>query len=171
MTAIVKNTVQVYGLPRSGTNFVEWALINNFYHIQYANYDCYDFNPIIPRKKWAIKHSLEPNFYYSDNLIIIFKPIEEYLISYKKWNTNKYDENVVKSTYNSYMKYVNNLYENYKNNVLLINYNDAYNFYEKFITDINYKFKLHIKEKIIKPENRLDKGGAKVRQTSRKFKK
>jgi hypothetical protein len=68
-----KNLIQVYGLPRSGTNFVEWTLQKYFSQINYQNIFLNETD--IPKlkkyqNKIALKHSY-PNLNHSEYAIII----------------------------------------------------------------------------------------------------
>ena len=55
---VVKNGIQVFGLPRSGTNFIKWPLKNNFKNIFYNNLYM-DYK----NKQISVKHYF-PSFIY-----------------------------------------------------------------------------------------------------------
>jgi hypothetical protein len=86
------NSVQVFGLPRSGTNLLEY-MIRNYFNIEYNNlYKICDIQIYNKFKKInALKHS-KP-FIDNNKIIIIYK--EEYLKSksaihyFKDYNTQK----------------------------------------------------------------------------------
>ena len=169
----MKNTVQIYGLPRSGTNFAEWTLKEYFKDIKYENlYKKCDVEKInIYGAYVAAKHSY-PSFEFSDNIIVIYKDLNKWGKSYKKWLRER-----ARGRTDSIEKWsdkddILEIWENYLNkakelnikNCIIISHDELYNNYKNNIKLFSKKFNLKLKEKeIILPKNCLDKGGAKVK--------
>ena len=81
------NTIQVFGLPRSGTNFLEWSIVNYIDNIDYENK--YQACDVMGLKKYgkriSLKHSL-PTHNHSKYVIVIYKDFEKWSKSYKRYS-------------------------------------------------------------------------------------
>lgn len=114
------NEFQVFGLPRSGTNLIEYILIH-YFDLNYKNIYCEKNNTSMKLyncdKKYAIKHQIP--FINNNKIIIIYK--ELYL---KNISSNNYFDNysTKQQTYHEYLNYI----ERFKNNasVLIIKYEE-----------------------------------------------
>ena len=161
----MRNLIQVFGLPKSGTNFIEWMLINNFSNIKYKN--IYVKENIISyptiNNTYILKHSY-PNLKYSEFAIVVYKSFNDWCKSMKK----AYPES--KPTKKTYNKYLNKSKELSTDKVLIVDYLYAYQNYEELIFKISKMIKVKPNNKIIKPKNRLNRGGASVKETNEKFK-
>lgn len=95
----MKNTIQVFGLPRSGTNFLEWSIIEYFDGIKYVNiYEICDVSGLnIFGNNAAVKHSL-PKLKYSDHIVVIYKDFEKWSKSYKKWSNREPKKEIWENT-------------------------------------------------------------------------
>lgn len=163
-----KNLIQVYGLPRSGTNFVEWTLVNNFADLKYKNVYIPQGSDRIPpiissvrRGKMAIKHSY-PSLQYSKYAIVIYKEWDLFSVSFKKWaNRNCPVE--------QYEKYLNIAKSLNSERCLLVEHSWSYNNYTSFVDKISEKFKVKKNNIIKKPLNRLNMGGAICQETGKIF--
>lgn len=158
---IQKNKIQVYGLPRSGTNFLEWSLVNNFKNLEYKNYYSKPDIKEIPRTKVAIKHNF-PNLHDSQFCIVIYKDWPIFQDSYKKWA--KKDLN--KKTYDLYISKAKKL--DHKR-VLIFNHSWLCKNYVLGMKMISKKFEVELNEVIKQPLNVLDKAGASSKQQKNKF--
>jgi hypothetical protein len=159
----MKNTVQIYGLPRSGTNFLEWSIMNNFHDIVYRNYIETTEIKEIPRNKVSVKHQL-PSYKYSDKIIVIYKKWDEFIKSYKKWANKE----ISRDAYDTYIKKAKSM--NPKRTIIF-EHSWLVENYEQGMRTVAEKFNLKIKDKIIQPNRRLDKGGAKCKQSKQVYKK
>jgi|TARA_Y100000310_G_scaffold336657_1_gene421803 hypothetical protein len=148
----MKNTVQIYGLPRSGTNFLEWSIINNFYNIVYNAYTETPEIKELPRPKVAAKHQM-PSFKHSDKIIVIYKKWNAYIKSYKRWDKNLSDENIIKGVYDSYLQKAKSLDSS---KTIIFEHSWLVENYEQGMKIIEEKFDLKMKDKIVQPKNRLN---------------
>jgi len=151
----VKNTIQIFGLPRSGTNFLEWSIIEYFDNIKYENkYKICDveglnrYNHII-----ALKHSF-PTLDHSDYIIVIYKDFEKWSKSYKKWSKQEPKKEIWENYLNTANKIDNK-------RCLIISHEELVYNYEEIIKKISKKFNLSLKDKlIIKPDGYFNRGGS-----------
>lgn len=157
----MKNLIQVFGLPRSGTNFMEWTIVNNFKNIRYKNLyaegnveNFYTYG-----SKESIKHNY-PSLNYSKYAIVIYKKFEIWKQSMIKYNKDQFAK---KSVYNKYLKKAEELDENF---VLIYDHQHVMNDYFDVLNEISNKFNIEKIDDPQKPKYRLDKGGANARQTS-----
>ena len=159
-----RNLIQVFGLPRSGTNFMEWTLNNNFTDVNYVNiYTKCDTQGLREFGKiCALKHSY-PNFNYSNYVLVIYKTYDEWVKSTKKDGRGSASQEI----YDEYLKIANTLP---KDKCLLVSFKDAYNNYESLVNIIGELINVKPKEIITKPTGRLTRGGAGAGETNEKFK-
>jgi len=151
----MKNTIQVFGLPRSGTNFLEWSIVEYFDNIKYENnYKVCDVEGLNKHNKHvALKHSL-PTLKYSDYIIVIYKNFERWSKSYKKWSR----ESPKKKIWENYLESAHKLDSE---RCLIILHEELFINYEDTIKKISKKFNLALKDKpIIKPDGYFNRGGA-----------
>lgn len=152
----MKNTIQVYGLPRSGTNFLEWSLVEYFEDLHYENkYEKCDVKGIVNyTKPTALKHC-HPNLKHSDFVIVIYKEYDKWVKSYKKWSGKKAE----KSVWETYLKKANEIDEKF---CMIISHDTLYNKYENTLNDVSNKFNLKMikDKKILKPTGIMNRGGA-----------
>jgi hypothetical protein len=78
-----RNKIQVYGLPRSGTNFIEWTLRNNFYNVDYNNIAATNEVKGSGPHETLLKHNY-PTLDNSDGVIVIYKEFDEWKRSLKR---------------------------------------------------------------------------------------
>ena len=112
------NKVQVFGLPRSGTNFIEWTLQNNF-NITYNN--LYDVCNTVGLNEFGQRNALKHNYPILDRCdfaIVIYKTFEQWQKSMAKDKRGLCE----RSTYDKYLEIANNLP---KDRVLVISFDDA----------------------------------------------
>lgn len=77
-------TIEIFGLPRSGTNYLQFMVRQNF-ACHYENK--YDFNTYL-RKKTALKHC-KPVNNGSTLFLLILKNEQNFINSYKKWDKKR----------------------------------------------------------------------------------
>jgi len=162
------NKIQVFGLQRSGTNFMEWSLINNFKDLDYKIIPYYEseflgniegmaqFN-----RPQSIKHLL-PVMDYSDYVIGIYKDFDSWLVSVKKSGHIK-NHNLSEKIHNEWLNKFNELP---KKKSILINHSEMVKNYEETLLSISNKFKINLNDNIIYPENKMNK---KAQQTNIKY--
>ena len=160
----MKNTIQVFGLPRSGTNFLEWSIIEYFDGIKYVNiYEICDVSGLnIFGNKAAVKHSL-PKLKYSDHIVVIYKDFERWSKSYKKWSKREPKKEI-------WEKYLKKSSEIDVKRCLIISHDELVSNYKETLIKISRKFNLPLKNKpIIKPEGYFNRGGAKSQPIKNKI--
>lgn len=161
-----RNIIQVFGLPRSGTNFMEWTLNNNFSSVNYINIyvnKC-DTKGLKEYGKWnALKHSY-PNLNYSDYALVIYKSFDEWVKSMKKDRSRRGKPS--EETYNEYLRIANELP---KDKCIIVSFDYAYTNYEDLVKQIGTLIQIEPNEKIIQPSGRLNRGGAGAEETNEKF--
>lgn len=160
----MKNTVQIYGLPRSGTNFLEWTLKEYFKNIKYKDFygkcDVKQLN--IYNKNVAIKHCY-PSFKFSDKVIVIYKDYEKWNKSYRNWS----HKNGIIEVWENYLKKSKELDSD---NCIIISHDELYCNYKNSINLFSKKFNLELNEKeILLPKNRFNKGGSRAKPNSKQI--
>jgi hypothetical protein len=146
-----KNKIQVFGLPRSGTNFIEYTIQNNFEGIEY--HKLFDKPNVVgdnmnKKQRQSVKH-LYPTLSYSDYVIIIYKDYVDWVKSIKKvgWDLD--------ISYDEYLRYLFIGYSLPEERRIIINHRWAVENYEQMLNDISDKFGLDIKKDWVQPEKRF----------------
>jgi len=163
-----RNLVQVFGLPRSGTNFIEWTLNNNFYGINYINLyqKCNTKGLSEYRKHVALKHSY-PTLDYSDYAIVIFKEYKNWVDSIKRGSSRgKSRGSAPLKTYDEYLKRAQSLDQG---RTLIVQFTQSYNNYGYLITQISDLVKIAPVVDFKQPQHRLNRGGADSSETGEIF--
>lgn len=160
-----KNKIQVFGLQRSGTNYMEWTLKYNFENIDYKNIYIDGNIPgyIRYKERQIVKHTW-PTLDYSDFCIIIYKNFNDWkksMIKYKK------EDFIDIKIYNEFIEKSKKLN---KNKTLIFEHKYVVNNYIKTIDKISEKFNIKKNKNIIIPEYRVNSYGANVEMTKIKFK-
>lgn len=154
----MKKSIQVYGLPRSGTNYLEYLIRNNIdcnYTNEYKeNSPYFEF-----RTKVALKHT-KPDESYADYHVIILKKSGNFINSYVNWKKCNRNEAI-----ETYKKAINDYLKFYKDNInscIIIFHEDLINNENIFIEKLKDKFNLKQKtNEIICTEKRMNKSGGK----------
>ena len=98
------NKIQVYGLPRSGTNFIEWSLMNNFKDLIYYLGNTYtDVEGLFFYKQeivTSVKHCY-PSLDKCEFALVICKDFENWKSSMDKLGWSRGNEQEV---YDEYLK-------------------------------------------------------------------
>lgn len=163
MTEQEKNIVQVYGIPRSGTNFVEWSLVNNFVNLEYKNiYIDLPANKLLFKTN-IVKHQY-PSFDYSDYVVVIYKKFENSQKSYSKWSGRR--EPLSRELYDEYLLKARTLSPR---KTIIFEHSWLVDNYQKGMEQISNKFDLKLKDQITQPLNRMNKAGALAQQTHRRY--
>lgn len=151
------NDVQVFGLPRSGTNFIEWSLKNNFIDVKYSNlYEekkNIDIKMLQKFKDMAVKHQY-PSFKYSNKIIVIYKEWDKWIESYRRW---EYGGHFPKKEYDKYLEISRNLDPA---KTIILEHTWAFLNYKEAMLSISNKFGFKPKEEIVQPTGYMNKGGA-----------
>ena len=168
------NKIQVFGLPRSGTNFIEWSLLNNFDNVVYNNYNVrYSvsgeirdyYKKIGVNGRILTKHCM-PDQSLSYKRIIVYKEYIPWILSMEKYRPDMFNSRQYRNAYEVFAEYTNNLPHE---NTLIFEHSTVVNNYNSAMKEIAKEFNIVLKEYIEQPIYRLDKGGAKSKQTGRKF--
>tara|TARA_R110000803_G_scaffold50108_1_gene104103 strand:- start:721 stop:1191 length:471 start_codon:yes stop_codon:yes gene_type:complete len=118
MTTKTKDMIiQVYGLHRSGTNYIEYLIRNNIKNNNYERKEAYnEFTGQLD----SLKHCY-PDINAAKYHICIFKPLNQWLLSHEKYTPKKINNPV--QTYVEWESIFKGFA--YKNpNVVLIDYNE-----------------------------------------------
>lgn len=162
------NKIQVYGLPRSGTNFVEWSLVNNFENLEYKN--VYNFCEIQEYPKKALlpysnkiveKHNY-PKLEICNFAIVIFKKWDLFSDSYYRWAGSR----LPKQIYDRFLDKANDLD---KSKIIIFEHTWLVENYAEGLRMISDKFSIKLKDKIAQPKNELDKSGADCKEKKNAF--
>lgn len=153
---MVKSDIQIWGLPRTGTNYLEYLIINNV-NCTYINShkklsDYFKYN-----SKVALKHT-KPSNTHSKYHIILLKTSGNFIKSFTKWKKCSVNEAIItyKKAICDYIKFYN---EN-KDQCVIVFHEDLINNEKLFISKIIHKFNLRQRSKdIISIDKRMDKSG------------
>lgn len=155
----IYNNIQVYGLQRSGTNFLEWTLLNNFTDVNYKRYTEYDKVVKSPYKGLAkyneyqsIKHTT-PCLDFSANIVAIYKPVNEWIDSIQK-SGHCVNINLAIESYEQWhrdLKKVPNL------NKVSYSHKEFIEYYFDILHVIQDKFRVTLNENLIQPKKRFNK--------------
>ena len=115
---IQEELIQVWGLWRSGTNFIEYLVRNNIQNHNYTNRYAYS---VFTSNQDALKHTL-PNISKAKYHICVYKPFDVWIESYNKdgGQRTKYPERV----YYDWLSKVTDFKDKHPDRVALVNYND-----------------------------------------------
>jgi hypothetical protein len=151
------NTLQVYGLPRSGTNFIEWSIINNFIGVKYnpmnLPIDIPELRVCKNRTITAAKHTL-PNLKAAPFALAIYKDYEEWIKSLEKNRMITGEEQIA---YQKFMDAANSLDPT---KCLILNHKWCVENYEECLKKISEFFKIELKKEIEIPRNHFGMNGA-----------
>lgn len=153
-----KNIVQVYGIPRSGTNFVEWSLVNNFVNLEYKNIYGKKSEPF----NFSITKHHYPSLEHSKFAIVIYKEFKASQESYKRWCGKTLNRKI-------YDEYLSRARALDPRKTIIFEHSWLVDNYQEGLKQISDKFGLKLKDKTTQPFNRMDKGGASAKQTNRKY--
>ena len=141
------NKVQIFGLQRSGTNFMEWSLLNNFKDVDYKNFYLPSKIPGYIRfnENQVLKHHY-PTLEYSDYAFVVYKDWKDWtesMIRYRKRDFIKRD------IYNEYLKIARALPSDktlvYEHSYIMKNY-------KKVLKEMSEKFDLELVDNITIPK-------------------
>lgn len=151
----------IYGLPRTGTNYLEYLVLNNL-KCEYktifrkkSKYFEYDEG-----SKVSLKHTKPKIIKDCNCYILVLKNREQFLISAKKWRW--YDSETLNEVYNNMLADYKRFYLNNKEKCLIIFHENLINNEEKFIKTISDKFNIEMNEKFVKTDMRMNKDGGKT---------
>ena len=143
--------IDVFGLPRSGTNFLQWSLRNNFEDVELDGNEIVinDVQPPIP-KLIHKKHTL-PKL-ESDGCIVIYKEFIEWTESLERFKKNMW------FPYNlsTWEKYLDTARELPKDKTLIVEHSWCVENYEELLSIISNKFGVKLKEDWEKPIYRFN---------------
>lgn len=155
----VYNKVQIFGLQRSGTNFIEWTLNNNFIDANYKRFT--EHHKIVKgnyqglarfNQYQSIKHT-RPTLKFSDYIIAIYKPLDQWLESIIKSN-HCLDIELSKKSYNIWHQDLVNIPKEKK---IVYSHKQFYDRYDIILNEIASKFEITLNNNITYPKYRLDK--------------
>jgi len=142
------NNIQVFGLPHSGTNFVEWSLRNNFIGLDYKVIPSVNNVDGSYPKDTLLKHNY-PTLKYSNYAILIYKPFDEWQKSLKKhgWSFGV--------TQYGYQKYIDSA-KALGDNCYIIDWKWCCNNYLEFLSNIKDKFGVKLIDNPTQPMHRMN---------------
>ncbi len=133
--------IQVWGLHRSGTNFVEYILRNN---IKNSNYERREVRSQFHGKRDALKHTY-PDITKAKYHICIYKNDNQWVESH-----DRYDMKKLINPRDDYWKWVNlvqDFKKEYPDNVVRVNYNDFIGkelyYFRKWQSEMNWQFEFN----------------------------
>lgn len=145
---------RVYGLPRSGTNFLEYLIRNNT-DLEYKNE--FGISPYFGKYS-AIKHC-KPKDDDKDLYILIFKNKNNFTISYNKWRKTPKDK--ILKMYDIAMNDYVEFYKNNKNKTVIIAYEQLIGNEIKLLNHLSTEYGVGLTKDIDIPKKRMDKSGGK----------
>lgn len=146
--------VRVYGLPRTGTNFLEYLIRHNT-NCEYVNE--YGANTYL-KERTAIKHCA-PQDDGKDLYIIIVKNKDNFTQSFRKWCKNKVKDidALYENASDDYIKF----YEANKDKTIILSYEQLLGNEVKFMEHLRDNYNVKINEKIDIPVKRMNRSGGK----------
>ena len=145
------NKIQVFGLPRSGTNFIEWTLRHNFIGLEDYSvmHECQnDVDGSSPY--WIDFKHTTPKLTHSDYAIVIYKEYDVWLESIKKMGW------ITKVTPESHQKYIDDAKALDSTKVLVVEHTWCTHNYHKLLDRISIKFGVELREDWHQPTKRVD---------------
>ena len=153
---MMKNKIQIYGLKKSGTNFLEFSLVKNFPEVGYFNAYPSDGRPFM-----ALKH-YRPNMDEAEQgIIYIYKDFDKWVPSV----TREYPGDRL-AQWREFLDLVKTFDES---KCLILNHGWCVDNFEEMLRLIADKFNLTMPEEPIKPTMYLDKGGANATELNREY--
>ena len=148
MSMRLYNKIQVFGLPRSGTNFIEWTLRNNFgMDVSPMHEIQNDVEGSFPY--WTdFKHGY-PTLSHSQFAVVIWKDYDEWKESIKRQG---WVYQVSKETHQKYIDKGIELGEN----CIVVNHRWAVENYNELLNTISSKFGVKLVDNPIQPNKRID---------------
>ena len=162
----LRNTIQVYGLPRSGTNFIEWSLVENFRYIRYEN--IYEQCAIKEVRRWlpkdddtiAVKHQY-PSFDHANKIIVIYKDWGVWIESFNRWAQTHGNNSFPRKIYDNYLKVAESLDPE---RTMILQHSHSVKNFSSVMHSISEKFGLITRPELKQPMLVLDKGGARCQE-------
>ena len=133
--------IGVFGLPRSGTNYMEWTLQNNFVEIELpkVEFELNDVQPYIP-KVIHRKHTY-PSLKELDGCVVIYKSFIDWIESLERFKkTMWFPYNLTSWEY-----YLDKARELPKEKTLIVEHRWCVNNYETLVSNISDKFGVKLK--------------------------
>ena len=154
----MKNKIQVFGLQRSGTNFIEWTLRNNFMDLKYDGSISSIGN--VKGDMWfgqnqSLKHCL-PTLEHSDYAIIIWRDYDEWITSVNRAFPHcEYR----KSDWYRWITYAYNFGMENKGKVMIVEHKWVVQNYEIFLKAVSKLFNTQLKKDWVQPMNYMNRDG------------
>ena len=149
-----RQKIQVFGLQRSGTNFIEWTLIHNFTNSDYVSMSSIGNVPGDERFDMvqSLKHCY-PTLDYSDYIIVIQRDYPVWINSLRKrFRKCKYTE----ETYDEYYTMAKNLDQT---KTIVVNHKWVIDNYFEFLDMLSDRFGLIQVENPTQPTKRVGVDG------------
>lgn len=150
------NTLQIYGLPRSGTNFIEWTIKNNYIGIKHeqtnAPIDIHELSVCKNRTITSAKHTL-PNLKIAPYALAIYKDFEEWVKSLQKVRMITGEEEI------AYQKFMDAARSLDPDKCFILNHKWCVQNYEECLEKMAKFFNIELKKDIIIPKNRFGMNG------------
>lgn len=117
-TRIEDMLMQVWGLHRSGSNYVEYLIRNN---IKDNNYERREVRSQFHGKRDALKHTY-PDITRAKYHICLYKPVEQWMESHSRYDMKKLID--PRDAYYTWVNKVQEFHNSYPDRVVIVNYND-----------------------------------------------
>ena len=151
---LMKNKIQIYGLKKSGTNFLEFSVVKNFPEVGY-------FNAYPNGSRVAMKH-YRPNIDQAEQgIIYIYKDYENWVSSVKREYPGE--------SLDKWKEFLDLVKSFDESKCLILNHGWCVDNFEEMLRLIADKFNLTMPEEPIKPTKRLNKGGAKSSELKKEY--
>jgi hypothetical protein len=156
--------LRVYGLPRSGTNFVEYLIRHNLdcdYRNEYAN------SKYMKGGRMAMKHGEPTRAEDVSGYVLVLKSWSRWKESFARWNKRsgiKMKPFQVFEVYSTMIDDYANFYQ--KDDTVIAYYEDILTNEEEFMEHVGKTFGIPLITDFMIPENRLDRSGGQAMLTS-----
>lgn len=144
------NKIQVFGLPRSGTNWLEWTLRNNFVDADYNITPEFINDVEGSAPYWTDLKHCYPTLKHSDYALVIFKEYDEWLESIKRkgW--------VLNVSQKTHQKYIDKGIKLGEDKVIVVEHKWAVKNYFQMLSEISDKFGVKLVDNPTQPTKRVD---------------
>ena len=155
---VTMKKIWVFGLQRSGTNFLEYLIRKNL-NVSYETEYC--DNEYIGKIHDSLKHSKPKLGDDIDYYILIFKLKPNFVESFNKWRIGtgakiKINPDVL---YDKMVKDYIDFYNKNREKCILVLYEDLYGNEGEFINFVSDKFTIDVNGEIDIPKNRMGRNG------------
>lgn len=161
-----KNTIQIWGLKKSGTNFLEWSMVRNFPEVGYFN--SYPDNAYFAKfpehrhkGRMALKHYPPSLEFGEKGIIYIYR-------EYDLWEESV-TRDFPKDRKEDWQEYLDLVHTLDEEKTLILQHKWCVDNFEAMLQTIADKFNLTMPDEPIQPMKRLNQEGAKAKETEEDY--